>query len=203
LKLFVVRHGETEWNAQKKLQGHLDSPLTTNGIYHAKLLGKKLETISLDSIISSPSERAMHTARIVRGKRPLAIEADKRLKEINLGSWQGKTFVEIKETDPNTYENYVKYPKLYKRDEKGAESLTDVIDRVHGFLEDMENRHQPGNYLIVTHGVVVKALQLICKANSLEQIWEPPDIDGTSLTIVEIIDGKRQLLVEGDISHKE
>lgn len=203
MKLFVVRHGETEWNAQKRLQGHLDSPLTDNGIYHAELLGKKLEAISFDSIISSPSERAMHTARIVKGNRALAIETDHRLKEINLGSWQGKTFVEIKETDPYTYENYVKYPKLYKRDEKGAETLIDVIDRVHGFLEYMENRNQPGSYLIVTHGVVVKALQLICKTNSIDQIWEPPNIDGTSLTIVEIINGKRKLLVEGDISHKE
>ncbi|WP_068677273.1 histidine phosphatase family protein [Oceanobacillus sp. Castelsardo] len=203
MKLFVVRHGETEWNVQKRLQGHLDSPLTANGIHHAKLLAKKLESISLDSIISSPSERAMHTARIVSGNRTIAIETDKRLKEINLGSWQGKTFEEIKAMDPFTYENYVKQPHLYKREEEGAETLSDVINRLHAFLRDVESTYHLGNHLIVTHGVVVKALQLICKNNSIEQIWEPPDIDGTSLTIVEIIDGKRKMLVEGDISHKE
>ncbi|KKE80079.1 histidine phosphatase family protein [Oceanobacillus caeni] len=203
MKLFVVRHGETEWNAQKRLQGHLDSPLTVNGIHHAELLSKRLKSTCFASIISSPSERAMHTARIIRGNQTLAIETDKRLKEINLGSWQGKTFEEIKEMDPDRFENYAKHPNQYYREEKEAENLTDVVTRVKDFLKDTEEKYQTGNHLIITHGVVIKVLQLICKNYSIDKIWEPPEIEGTSLTIIEIKDGERKLLVEGDISHKE
>ncbi|PAV27982.1 histidine phosphatase family protein [Virgibacillus profundi] len=201
LNLYVARHGETEWNVQNRMQGRLDSKLTAQGIYHAGLLGRKLASTEFESVISSPSTRAVHTAEFLMGDRPLPFETDERLMEIHLGSWQGKTIDQIKAMDPYNYECYLHLPNKYWRDD-GAENFQDVITRLESILKSLEETYQSGNLLIVTHGVVVKILQMICKNNSLTKLWIPPVIDGTSLSIVKMEDGKKELILEGDVSHK-
>lgn len=203
MKLYVVRHGETEWNTEKRLQGHLDSSLTENGVNHTLLLAEIMANTSFESVISSPSPRAVHTAKLLIGKRPLALKTDGRLKEINLGNWQGMTHEEIKAADPYRYDCYFHHPDLYKQDKMGGENFSDVKTRLEEFLGNLEETYQAGNVLIVTHGVVIKVLQMICKNKSVGDIWEPPIIEGTSLTIVKVEKGKRKIIIEGDISHKE
>ncbi|MEH7382839.1 histidine phosphatase family protein [Bacillus sp. JJ1533] len=201
MKLYFVRHGETEWNVENRLQGHLDSKLTTNGVNRTLLLAEKLANTRFESVISSPSPRAVHTAKILIGNRPLDIKLDERLREINLGNWQGRTLKEIKETDPQRYDCYFHHPELYKPDKMGGESFFDVKKRLEEFLVNVEETYQTSNLLIVTHGVVIKVLQLICKNKLISAIWEPPFIDGTSLTVVKIKKGKKEIIIEGNISH--
>jgi broad specificity phosphatase PhoE len=199
LNLYVIRHGETEWNTQKRMQGRLDSDLTDKGVNDALLLGERLKETGFQRVISSPSKRAVETANRVIGKRSISIETDERLMEIDLGSWQGKTESEIKELFPTQFNSYWNQPVMYENPR--GESFLDVKNRVADFLFNLEKTIPSGNVLIVTHGVVVKTLYLLCRNASVEEIWNPPFIHGTSLTIVKIHDGKKELLLEACMAH--
>ncbi|HAQ06735.1 MAG TPA: histidine phosphatase family protein [Bacillus bacterium] len=199
LHLYVIRHGETEWNVEKRSQGRLDSELTDKGKNDARALGKRLKDIEFQHIITSPSKRTMETAKLVKGDRPIALTTDDRLLEINLGAWQGKTEDEIRMAFPEEYHLYWNQPEAYTSQE--GESFLEVQLRTETFLNELEQNFTEGNVLVVTHGVVIKTLYLICRGASIHEIWHPPFIHGTSLTTVNISDGKRELLLEGCSAH--
>lgn len=199
LHLYIIRHGETEWNTEKRMQGRLDSDLTEKGRNDALLLGERLKDTVFDRIISSPSQRTVDTAQLVRGKRPIPIETDERLMEISLGDWQGKTEDEIKALFPSQYDLYWNHPSKYENPE--GERFIDVMDRVANFLEELVNTTPSGNVLVVTHGVVLKTLYLLCRNASIDQLWDPPFMHGTSLTIVKLHNGKKELVLEGCMAH--
>ncbi len=200
LQLFFTRHGETRWNVENRLQGRLNSDLTENGIRDAKLLGKRLSTIDFDVVYASPSKRAVETAKLIMEDRMVPLKTDDRLMEIHLGSWEGRTTLEIQQSEPELFHFYQEKPTLFKGT---GESFEDVKKRVESVLMDLELKHPTGHILIVTHGVVIKVLQTILKERSLDRVWEPPYIEGTSLSIVKLVEGKRSLVLEGDITHKE
>lgn len=200
LQLFFTRHGETRWNVENRLQGRLNSDLTENGIRDAELLGKRLSTIDFDVVYASPSKRAVETAKLIMEDRMVPLKTDDRLMEIHLGSWEGRTTLEIQQSEPELFHFYQEKPTLFKGT---GESFEDVKKRVESVLMDLELKHPTGHILIVTHGVVIKVLQTILKERSLDRVWEPPYIEGTSLSIVKLVEGKRSLVLEGDITHKE
>jgi broad specificity phosphatase PhoE len=199
LHLYVIRHGETEWNKQKRSQGRLDSSLTDKGKKDARSLGARLQDTKFRQIISSPSGRTLETARLVKGERMIPLMTDERLMEIDLGAWQGKTEDEIKSLYPEEFAAYWNEPEIYKS--VGGETFLQVQQRLKDFLEDLEKTVSDGNILIVTHGVVIKTLYLLCRDSSLKHLWEPPFIHGTSLTILSLDAGKKELLLEACVLH--
>lgn len=199
LNVYVARHGETQWNTEMRSQGRLDSALTEKGIKDALSLGDRLKDIDFDRILSSPSGRTVKTAELVKGNRAIQLETDERLMEIDLGVWQGLTQKEIEERDPEAFYAYWNDPSSF-RGAKG-ETFLDVLHRVDEFFADLQKSLSSGNVLVVTHGVVIKALYLLCRKWNIDQIWAPPFIHGTSLTIVRIEEGKMELQLEGCTKH--
>lgn len=199
LNLYIIRHGETEWNKEKRMQGRLDSDLTEKGKNDALLLGERLKDTAFERIISSPSQRTMNTAKHVCGKKHIPIETDERLMEIDLGAWQGKTESEIKSLYPTQYDFYWNQPSMYENPD--GERFIDVMNRVDSFLEELVETTPSGNMLVVTHGVVLKTLYLLCRNAPIDQLWEPPFIHGTSLTIVRLHNGEKELMLEGCMAH--
>ena len=98
--LYIVRHGETEWNKIGRYQGITNVPLNENGIAQAKACGNALKDIHFDRILSSDLSRALVTAETIRGNRQLEIKTDERLREINFGDWEKLLFTEIEERWP-------------------------------------------------------------------------------------------------------
>ena len=201
LRLFVTRHGETIWNTQKKLQGWSDSDLTENGIKNALSLGDRLKDIEFQSIYASPSKRTVHTAALIKDGREQLIIEDENLREIHLGEWEGQTQDALKEKYPKEYFAFWNKPHLYMTE--SGESFYQLQDRVIKFLNRINSEHDNGNMLIVTHSVFIKALLLHCKNVSLAELWAPPFIHDTSLTIIEIEDGEIEIKLEGDIAHRK
>jgi broad specificity phosphatase PhoE len=201
LTLYLTRHGETEWNVQKRMQGWQDSPLTEKGRKDAVLLGKRLESVELDAIYTSTSGRTVETAELIRGERLIPMYHHENLREINLGDWEGKTHDEITEFDPIAYEHFWNKPHLYLP-ERG-ERFIDVQTRALNVIQDIVNRHPSGNVLVVTHGVVLKTLIAYFKNMPLAELWTPPFMHGTSLTIVQAANGTFELVTVGDVSHLE
>ncbi len=113
-KLYITRHGQTEWNIERRLQGHKDSALSALGQQQAKWLGERLNSIDLDIIISSSSGRTLKTSELIRGNRNINIIQNKGLMEINLGIWEGMLHTDIQNQYPSEYNNFWNSPLLYK-----------------------------------------------------------------------------------------
>lgn len=199
--LYITRHGETVWNREKRMQGWLDSDLTEKGEENAKSLGEKLKNTDFTAIFSSPSGRTKATTKLIRGDRDIPIIYDENLKEINMGDWEGKELLSIKEMYPLEYESFWNTPHLYKP--VGGETFEETQERAIQVLNRIENNYKSGNILIVTHSVVIKCLLNLFKNSNIENLWDPPYIHDTSLTIVELNKTGNKIILEGDLSHRK
>ncbi|WP_409291368.1 histidine phosphatase family protein [Peribacillus sp. SCS-37] len=197
LNLYIVRHGETEWNTEKRMQGWLDSPLTENGKASALLLGEKLKDVKLDAIYSSTSGRASVTAELIRGERQLPLYLDDLLREMRLGDWEGETHRSIEENYASDFHAYWHTPHLFRC--TGSETFSETKERAEEMLEKIKEKHPSGSILIVTHAVIIKCLYAIFRNLPVAGIWEPPFIHNTSLTQVEMNDSGCRILLEGEV----
>jgi broad specificity phosphatase PhoE len=201
LTLYITRHGETEWNTQKKMQGWSDSELTKNGKRNAVLLGNRVREINFDAIYSSPSKRAKITAELIKDDRDIPIIIDDNLMEINMGKWEGQAVSFIKEKYPDEFHSFWNAPHLYNS--LNGESFDELKNRVLKSITSIQEKHSSGSILIVTHSVVIKTLCAYFKNLPLDKLWEPPFIHDTSLTIVELIEKESNIVMEGDLKHRQ
>lgn len=149
----IVRHGETEWNKNMRLQGFTDSPLTKKGIKQAELLGKELRCRQYDVLIVSDLYRAEHTARILNQHFNLEIIKNIGLRERSFGIMEGLTREEIEQKYAETYHAYMKRKSTYEIPK--GESLVRFYNRVITALEDIINQYKNRKILIVSHGGVL------------------------------------------------
>jgi phosphoserine phosphatase len=200
IRLYLTRHGQTEWNLQKKMQGWEDSPLTQEGISDSTKLGEKLRGVPIDQIYSSDAFRALNTAEIIRGNRKIQVTPVKALREINLGIWEGKTFKEIKTESPDLFEAFWNNPESFIPD--GGESFDQVQTRAINFInQKIISEHPEGNFLVVCHTVVIKVILAYYEPRSLSDIWNSPYIHPTSLSLIEFNDGVPKIRFSGDTAH--
>jgi broad specificity phosphatase PhoE len=198
--LYLTRHGQTTWNVEHRVQGHLDSPLTDLGLEQASRLSEALSDVPFDVIYSSPSPRALRTAEIIRGNRCSNIIPHDSLREMHMGDWEGLRFDEIESTYPVQYQAFWHNPSLYKPVGKG-ESFFDVQSRVIPFVEKILSVHRGKNILIVTHTVTLKIIMSHFEKRPLDRFWDPPFIHPTSLCHVTFDGQVLSILKYGDISH--
>lgn len=184
LNIFITRHGETKWNRENRLQGWKDSPLTKKGSEHAILLGKRLADIPFQTIYTSPSGRAVQTAKLIRLERDIPIVQEEGLKELNFGEWEGKTREEIGQINGKEYENFWTSPHKYDHRSHRGESLQDFQERIRLALMNIISDYVDGNILIVSHAVAIRAMLAFCLNLTTEKFWDGPFIQGTSLTII-------------------
>jgi probable phosphoglycerate mutase len=201
ITLYITRHGETEWNKEKRMQGWLDSNLTESGIKNAVSLGERLKETEFTAIYSSPSGRTKATTSLIRGERDIPVIYDENLKEIKLGQWEGRTHASIKEMYQTEFESFWNTPLQYTS--VGGETFEETRARASQVLDRIKREYKSGNMLIVTHSVVIKCLFSFFKNSSIETLWDPPYIHDTSLTIVEMNEDGFKLILEGDITHLE
>lgn len=197
-KIYVTRHGETQWNTQRRMQGHLDSDLTQTGRTQAEWLGTHIKDLSLAKIYASPSGRASETARLIRGDRPLEIHRLEGLKEIFLGSWEGKTQVEIEAVDAENYFAFWHKPECYKSEER--ESFESVISRAGAILEELATTEKE-DVLVVTHAVLLKGMYAHMLQKEVKDFWTGPFMNATCLNCFEKVGDQWQVHLEADTSH--
>lgn len=198
MKIYITRHGTTEWNLQRRLQGWQDSNLTKEGIDRAIKLGERLDNIDFDIIYTSPQNRAFETSRLIRGNKKTPIVTHDGLKELGFGIWEGLELSVIEKEYPKEYYIYRNNPVEYIPIE--GESYFDLLKRVKEFLEEIETIDAE-NILVVSHGVTIKAIIKIINNLTLEEFSKLPVYTGTSLNIVEINESKMKLIMENDTSH--
>jgi broad specificity phosphatase PhoE len=199
MKIYITRHGETQWNEKGLMQGWKNSDLTEKGIENAKRLAERLKDINFDVIYCSPLDRAIDTAKYINGESNTKIVMVESLKEMGFGSWEGMEHSKIKELHYEQYTSFYERPHLYKPQENG-ESFEGLLMRVKKAWDEILEAGG-NNILIVTHAVVLKTLYTIIKKLELKDIWNLPFIKDTSLTIVEVIENKVEIILEADTSH--
>lgn len=157
--ILLARHGETDWNVERRVQGHSDTPLNDNGRAQARALADELAGEQIDSVYSSDLLRAHETARIVAGPRGLEVIAIRDLRERNFGTWEGLTDEEI----------YVRHPQAREHSwqEWGdAETQSEMAERVVGALLRIAETHPGERVLVVSHGGPLRRVLAHCELDS-------------------------------------
>ena len=158
--LYFVRHGETVWNAEGRLQGEMDVPLNERGILLAKLTGEGLKEVSFDLAISSPLSRAADTAQIILGERKIPLILEPRIQEIRWGVWEGlcagKDNFEIPDKE---FHKFYTDPFHFKG-APGGETIIQVCKRTGEFYHELisNKQYRDKTILISTHGCAVRGI---------------------------------------------
>ncbi len=169
VKLFIVRHAESEWNPIGRYQGLLDPGLSERGLKQAELLGRALEKERIDVIYSSPLKRTYQTAQEIARRHGLEIIEDKRIIEIDHGVWSGMLVEEVKERFPEDFRMWLEEPHRVKFE--GGESLQDVFKRVKDFLEFIREKHWEQTVAVVSHTVPIRAMLCALLNIDLSRFW--------------------------------
>lgn len=160
--LYVMRHGQTEWNIKNIIQGHLDSPLTDEGVEQAKQAAVKLKDIHFDAIFSSDSLRAKRTAEIIKMERNLAIQTSHLLRERSFGKYEGMPWEKYREALEESLEKWEKLSKeeqwTQSFDNDNIESNHKLISRFIAFLREIAVAYTGKQVLIVGHGGTLRLL---------------------------------------------
>lgn len=166
MKLYLLRHGETDYNRRQALQGQMDAPLNENGRRQALGAAAQLEGIHFDAVYSSPLQRAKHTALLATDLPERALTIDRRIIELGFGIWEGK---ECRTLGPQ-FAPFFQAPQDYVPP-KGGESFEQLVARVSGFLQDMAERWPDGTVLAVSHGAAIHAMLLAAQHKPLSEFW--------------------------------
>lgn len=198
--IYVLRHGVTEWNRLKKVQGTADIPLAEEGIALAKRTGEALREVPFDVCYTSPLTRARQTAEYVLGERDVPVIEDVRIQEIDFGVLEGTRFKDddgkVISAEMNTF---FTEPMKFERPAHG-ENIPDILKRTGEFWEELI--HNPGlsdkTVLVSSHGCAVRALlQNIYRDD--KDFWHGSVPPNCSVNIVEVRDGKARITEEDKV----
>jgi alpha-ribazole phosphatase len=157
MRLLLVSHGVTAWNVQGRYQGHTDVPLSPTGRRQAALLRRRLAGEPLDGAYASDLSRARDTAAAIAGDRGLPVEPDARLRELHFGGWEGRTYDEVRQSDPQALAAWEEDPVNVAP--PGGEALAQMAERLRTFLADLAGAPNPDEkVLVVAHRGALQVL---------------------------------------------
>jgi broad specificity phosphatase PhoE len=197
--LFLCRHGQSEWNAQRRIQGQAPEAggLTEQGRWEAQQLGRRLHALHVDALYASDLLRAWETAQIVGAAIGTPVQPDPRWREIDLGVWQGLTPEEVDQRWPGEQIRALDLP----RGEIG-ENFAALSARTLAAVEDIHRRHGGQTVAVICHGGNVRAALMATPAAT----GDGPDprrasIPNTSVTVVQVNSAGMQASLIADVSH--
>ena len=190
LELTLVRHGETDYNRERRMQGHLDIPLNERGIAQLRKLAKRLRGQEFEMLYSSDLARAYRSAKICFPKREIIL--DKRLRERCYGSFEGKVYSDFSEEEIAIYRAYKQDP--FKNRLSGGEDSYELFARINDWLQELP---ESGRVIVFTHGGVIRSL--IRAVNGENCPIDP--IENSSLNKFTMRQGVLQIVSLNDQSH--
>lgn len=201
--VYLIRHGETDWNLSGRWQGHADVPLNELGLRQARLLGRRLaqEGVRFDAIYSSDLARAFQTAWELGAAVKVPVQLLPSLREIDLGAWSGLTHEEIKERFPVELELLRQGQDIPRG---GGETMSALRRRVVGAVEAIAGHHGGETLALVTHGGCVRALLSHVDSLTAGDIFKRyPHIGNTSITTLRVAPDAWEVVAVNDMAHLE
>lgn len=161
-EICVIRHGQTDWNADRRYQGVSDIPLNETGKSQAALTADQLAQMGkkFSAVYSSPLKRAFETGKIVSTRLDLPIHSDPRLQEVCLGDWEGMKLVDVEQSMPEMSWKWFNRP-LDARIPGNSEPVVDVVKRVTLALDEIARRHPDEAVIVTTHGFVTAVIRAV------------------------------------------
>jgi broad specificity phosphatase PhoE len=197
LHLILVRHGETEWNVQRRYQGQFNVPLSSVGRQQAERIAQRLASQKIDAIYASDLERAWETAAIIAAKHNLAVASEPRLRELKFGVLEGLTFDEAQIQYP---EMITAWLKDFNQPPQGAESVDLFNARIIALLDDLKQKHDEQTLLLVGHGGSLSEILRVVLGLSREKRWYL-EMENASLSEVSIAEDYVSLKRLNDTGH--
>lgn len=201
----LVRHGETQWNAEQRVQGQTDVPLNETGREQAALTGNRLARVRFRAIYSSDMSRARETAEIIAAasaSAPPDVVFDARLREVAFGELEGMTWAEIEARGSGLHVRQDQRDLDYRPE--GGESYRELLDRLGEFAATLEERHPADDVLVVGHGAALRALVVRLLHLPDEAFWAISGHGSAGITRVRRRrDGHVALIGWSDVGHLE
>jgi len=191
-RIFLVRHGETEWNAGQRFQGHLDSPLTPIGLEQAGQMAARLATRGVEIIYSSDLGRAMQTAEAVASRLGIPVHPTADLREIDCGLWTGLNYQDVRERWPEEFARWRHQPHLHRM--PGGESVVQVQERGLRFLARVCRLHSGRAVCAVTHNTVIRSVICHLLRLPLSRLWEGERQANCAINLIQCRDGQMELV---------
>ena len=168
LHLMLVRHGETEWNVQRRYQGQSDVLLSGLGKQQAELVAKRLTSRGIDAVYASDLKRAWQTAQIIAERNGLDVISEPRLRELKFGILEGLTFDEARERYPEMIDAWL---EDFNNTPQGAETIDLFNARIVSLLDDLKGKHDEQVVLLVGHGGSLSEILRVVLGLSPEKRW--------------------------------
>jgi probable phosphoglycerate mutase len=164
----LVRHGETDWNVERRLQGHTNICLNQHGVAQAKNMARALKAIDLqfDALYTSDLIRAADTAKEIENAFHTTASIDPALRERHLGVLQGLTTIDAPKLEPELWLSHLS--RAIDQDLRGGESIRQFAERIHGALEKIRIQHTGKTILLVSHGGALDMMYRLASNQSLE-----------------------------------
>ncbi|HKB34204.1 MAG TPA: histidine phosphatase family protein [Candidatus Dormibacteraeota bacterium] len=198
--MILVRHGQSTWNREHRIQGQLDPPLSGEGRRQAELLGRRLAGRRLAGFYASDLKRAFETAQAIESLVDLKPDPTAGLREIYLGEWEGLRTDEIAQRFPEAWARWTEKPDWDLV--PGGEGAARFESRVNASLDEILGRHAQGDILLVTHGGVIQvALHRVIGRPSTGLF--PFKIQNASISVIEAREGRMVIAGSNDVAHLE
>lgn len=198
--IYMMRHGETDWNVQHLFQGRTDIPLNENGRKVAELTRDGMKDIHFDVAFCSPLCRAKETAQIILEGRDIPLIEDERIIEMGFGEYEATKMHQ----ENKNLQLFFMHPEEY-HEEKGVETFEAVLERASDFLNDLmsNQKYQNSTILVATHGAMIRGLMCAFKENPIKDFWQGGVHKNCGMTIVEVKDGEKKILQEAIVLYDE
>ena len=199
-RYLLIRHGESMWNGERRIQGNQDPPLSPRGRRQAEILARqlRLDLRRAAAIYASPLRRAAETAEAVRAATGLPVVPDPDLREMCLGKWEGMTVSEIQAAFPGTYEEWLADPLAHPA--LGGERLEVFGRRVTAAFERIRAAQPGRDAILVSHGGPIKAVLCYVLGLEIRSLFRIKQ-DNTAVSLVEVDDATRRVVLVNDTCH--
>ncbi|NKB32931.1 MAG: histidine phosphatase family protein [Pseudomonadales bacterium] len=202
MDLHLIRHGQTDWNEERRVQGQSESRLTPLGEEQAIDLGKRIQSIEFTKVFCSSSLRTRQTADNLFQETNTDIEYIDSLREIFLGPWEGTLYDEIEQDEPDSFRHFWQEPHLFNVD--GAETFFQLQERAISTVENISKQHHGDDIAVVSHGALIKTILCHMESRPMHELWTPPHMHNCAHSIVRFsADGTREIIQYADVPFAE
>jgi probable phosphoglycerate mutase len=201
-KVHLIRHGETNWNKDKRAQGQQESVLTPEGLLQAQDLKSRLQDIPITEVYCSSSVRTRQTAQVLFGEcaigdQTIPVFYCDQLREIYMGPWEGHLYSDLRQKDPGQFHAFWHQPEKFAL--AGAETYQDVQKRAVRRLDDILEHSSAKEIALVSHGVLIKTILCDTEQRPLAQLWEAPAMHNCARSVIDIYaDGSKRISIYSD-----
>jgi probable phosphoglycerate mutase len=198
-RVYIVRHAEAEGNLYRRIHGWYDSRVTQTGLRQLEILKDRFKNVKIDAVYSSDLLRARLTAEAVAYGSGVPVIPTARLREVNMGVWEDRTWGEVLTNQREQYTYF--YSRPDKWNVPGCESFGELQDRLENAVIDLAAENYGKTIALVTHGCAIRSLMARIRGVAAENIFEVPYCDNTGISLLEVTGRRIEIISHNDSAH--